>query len=265
METNRSESASTKPHRLAAKLPALLQQDITIHCPDTPQNETYIARVLGVDHINLKISLPRRLAGNGYLRESVPAIVNFVIGGTLYEAEGKYRADDRRTREFIIDGHIKPTTRRKFNRTKLQVRAGYAPVSNLRLSRGQLANLIWKSCRTLDISAGGVLLQMPFQPPAKAHFLLNLEIPGLDEPLFVFGQVQWGNGSDHDRSQYICGIKFVVKEMLDRHFSSRAVSELPALVLGFTRSKQKELDRLLSQKPGRIKQGDRHGSKQNVR
>jgi hypothetical protein len=261
MAPHRSASASVQPHRLAAKLPALLQQDITIHRPYPGHGETYIARVLAVDHIQLKISLPRRLAGNGYLRESAPVIVNFVIGDILYEAEGKYRADDRRTRELTIDGDITPTSRRRFNRTKIQIRTGYAPVSNLRLSRGQLANLNWKTCRTLDISAGGVLLQLPFQPPVKAHFLLNLEISGFEEPMFVFGQVQWGNGSDHDRSQYICGIRFVVKEMLDRHFSARAVSELPALVLGFTRNKQRELDRFLEQESsGRSTQGDKNGS-----
>jgi len=260
MDTHRRETAPTQPHRLAAKLPALLQQDVTIHRPDPGHGETYVARVLGVDYINLKISLPRRLAGNGYLRESAPVIVNFVIGDTLYEAEGRYNADDRRTRELVIDGNIAPTSRRRYGRTKSRIRTGYAPVSNLRLSRGQLANLSWKTCHTMDVSAGGVLLQMPFQPPVKAHFLLNLDIPGFDGPLFVFGQVQWGGVSDHDRSQYVCGIKFVVTEMLDRHFSTRAVSELPALVLGFTRNKQKELDRLLTRKPDRSKRGDKHGS-----
>ncbi len=265
METPRSETTVRQPHRLAAKLPALIQQDITIHRPGQPRGETYAARVLGVDNIRLKISLPRCISGNGYLRESTPVKANFVIGETLYEADAKYMADDRHTRELVVDGDIAPTTRRRFNRTRLQIQAGFAPVSNLRLSRGQLAHLSWKKCRTLDISAGGALLLIPFQPPVKAHFLLNLEIPGFGGPLFVFGQVQWGGTSDHDRTKYICGLRFVVRELLEKHFSPRAISELPALVLAFDKEKQKELDAFLAEHSGRSKKGDTDDAEQNCR
>lgn len=80
--------------------------------PGPIRGETFTARVSGVDHIHLQISLPRCIAGNGYLRESTPVIANYVIGKTLYEAHGKYCADHRRTRGVVIDGDIAPISNR---------------------------------------------------------------------------------------------------------------------------------------------------------
>lgn len=233
--------------------------------PDQAAGEVYTARVLNVDKINLKISLPRCLSGNGYLRESTPVVVNFVIGNTLYEAKGKYCADNRHVREVVIDGDIAPTTRRIHDRTELQIQATVVPVSNLRLSRGQFADLSWKRCHTMDISAGGALVQIPFQSPTRAHFLINLDIPGFDGPVFIFAQVQWGNTCDYDRTQYLCGLNFIVREDLEKHFSNRAVSELPGLMLTFDRKKQKELEAFLKARTGNAKQGDRDERQQDER
>lgn len=264
MDSNRPATASSI-HRLAAKLPALTQQEITMSCPGQATGETYSARVLSVDHINLKISLPRCLSGNGYLRESTPVVVNFVIGKTLYEAHGKYCADDRHIREVIIDGDIAPTSRRLHDRAAMQIQGAVVPVSNLRLSRGGFADLSWKKCRTMDISAGGALVQIPFQSPTKAHFLLNMDVPGFDGPLFIFAQVQWGNTCDYDQTQYLCGVNFIVREDLEKHFSKRAVSELPGLMLTFDRKKQTELDAFLKERAGVSKQGDTDDRQQDER
>ncbi len=262
---SRHPATESPVHRLAAKLPALVQQEISMHRPGTGSDGVYSARVLSVEHTRLKISLPRCVAGSGYLRETTSVVVHFVIGKTLYEAQGTYCADDRRIREVIIDGEIAPTTRRIYDRTAMQIQGAVVPVSNLRLSRGQFADMSWKRCRTLDISAGGALVQIPFQSPSRAHFLLNLDVPGFDGPLFVFAQVQWGNTCDYDRTQYLCGLNFIVREDLEKHFSKRAVGELPGLMLTFDREKQKELDMFLKERPGDSKQGDRDDRQQDER
>lgn len=251
--------------RLAARLPALVQHEITMRRPGGAADEVYSARVLSVNQINLKIGLPRCVSGSGYLRESTAVIVNFIIGDEFYEAQGKYCADDRHSREVIIDGDINPTSRRIHDRTALQIHGTVVPVSNVRLSRGQFADMSWKRCCALDISAGGALVQIPFQSPAMAHFLLNMDIPGFDGPLFIFAQVQWGNICDFDSSQYLCGVNFIVREDLEKHFSRQAISELPGLILTFDRKKQKELDEFLKERAGNAKQGDRDDRQQDER
>ena len=231
--------------RLADKLPALIQQDITVFCPNDDAGNVYAARVLAVDDLHLTISLPRRVAGQGYLRSSTPVVVNFIVGRSLYEVSGQYRADDDRSRELILSEDIVETNRRRFERRPITIQTGYVPISDLRLARGQLANLRWKQAITLDISAGGILLRIPFQPPSDAYFLLNLEVSSFDGPLFVFGQVRWFTLSDAGNKTYLCGIRFIPREELSRHFSRRAISELPSIMLPFDLRKQRELDEYL--------------------
>lgn len=238
-------------YRLAATLPALVQQDITIYCPRDHTRRVYTARVLTVEDLSLRVSLPRHVTGNGYLRTSAEIMVNFVIGGRLYEAPADYRADDQHSREVILVGDIVAATRRRFARIPLQMQAGYVPVSDLSLSRRQFANLRWKQCRTLDLSGGGILMQIPFQAPVNSYLLMNIEIPTFGGPQFIFGQVRWFGISDISRTLYLCGVKFIPMEKLESHFSGRALSDLPDILMQFDTKKQKELDAWLQARSGR--------------
>jgi hypothetical protein len=53
MDSNNPSTVSSTDH-LAAKLSALIQQDITVYCPGHNHSGTYTARVLEVDHTRLK-------------------------------------------------------------------------------------------------------------------------------------------------------------------------------------------------------------------
>lgn len=248
--------ASGGGSNLIALLPSLIQQDITLISPANESGIIYSARVLGVDGPRLRINLPRRIAGNGYLRSSKPVIINYVIDHQLFECHADYHAENEHMRELVINGKIECTTRRHHTRHQLHVHAGYTPVSHFSLLRKQFANLRWKKSNTLDLSAGGVLLHTPFQAPVKSYLLMNLEIPAFQAPLFVFGQVRWFSLSDINRKLYLCGIRFILREELSLHFSERVLSELPPIMLPFDKNKQSELDAYLTRLSGNRKQGD---------
>jgi hypothetical protein len=80
----------------------------------------------------------------------------------------------------------------------------------------------------------------------NSYLLVNLEIQSLQAPLFIFGQVRWFGICDLGKKLYSCGIMFIPREDLGRHFSTRALSELPPILQIFDRNKQKELDAYLS-------------------
>jgi hypothetical protein len=241
---------------VAAKLPALINREITLHYPHNKPGNVYLTRVLEVADTTMRVSVPRRIAGTGHLKGSAPVVLDFVIAGKLYECVAQFTATEKNVCQLSIQGEIKPTTRRHFSRLALQVDACYVPISDLRLARKQFANLPWKRSKSLDLSAGGVLIQIPFQAPMRSYLLLNLEIPNFQGPLFVFGQVRWGDVSDIDRRLYLCGIRFITREELKRHFSPRALSQLPPIMLPFTKEKQHELNAFLR---GRIGTKTRSG------
>lgn len=241
---------------LIAQLPALCKQDITLCCSGDESFEMYLARVLNVNETRLDISLPRGVAGKGFLRTSRPVTINFTIGDTLYEAPAEYRAENNRSRELVINGEIKSTSSRRYPRHPMQVLTGYVPVSDMRLSGGNFASLRWHKCMTVDLSAGGALLQIPVQAPINSTLLMNLEIPTFEGPLFVFGQVRWVGLGDTHRRLYLCGVRFLLREELSNHFSRRALSELPPIMLPFDKNKQQELDAHLNGQSGDKKQGE---------
>jgi len=256
MATAKSKTSQRSPADLIAQLPALIKQDITICCSADEPGEMYLARVLTVNDVRLDISLPRCLAGKGFLRMSQPVIINFMIGNTLYEVPAEYRAENNHTRELVICGNIKSASRRRYPRHQIQVLTGYVPVSDMRLSEGNFANFRWQKCMTVDLSAGGALLQIPIQAPVNSFLLMNLEIPTFEGPLFVFGQVRWFGLGDLHRRLYLCGVRFLLREELPNHFSRRTMSELPPIMLPFDKNKQKELDAHLRRQSGDKKQGE---------
>ncbi len=245
---------------MIAFLPSLIQQDVTIHCLDDGTTSIYAARVLEVNERCLRINLPRRLAGSGYLRSSRGVILIFVIGEQLFRCAADYQAEDNHKRELMITGDIEKTTRRFHTRYPLQMHIGYVPVSAMSLARGNFVNLRWKNSITLDLSAGGALLQIPFQAPINSYLLMNMEIPKFRGPFFVFGQVCWFGMSDFNRNHHLCGVRFILKEELSRHFSDHAISELPKIMLPFDKNMQKELDDYLGSQSGHRMQGENNDS-----
>lgn len=246
---------------LISNLPALAQQDILIRCFDDKIDNIYSARVLRVEDQRLRISLPRRLAGKGYLQSSRPVSIIFVLDRQLYTCSADYLADERHSRELVVKGVIKPTTRRSHLRHTMQINAVYVSISSFSLTRGQLSGMRWRKGRTLDLSAGGVLLQVPIQVPVDSYLLMNLEIPGFQGSFFVFGQVRWFGLGDTRQKLYLCGVKFLQSDDLARHFSKRALLDIPKMMLQFDKKMQKKLEAYLKTAAGHRKQGDENDDK----
>lgn len=245
MAATQSSTGKNSSRRMIEELPLLLNQEISVqrHPAD---GIVYTAKVVGVEGDRLQITLPRGLPDFGYLRETSPVTVTFVIDEVLYEASGKYLAEDKQHRELVIDERIVESNRRSARRLPLAIQTVYVPISDLSLTSGQLSNLKWRRCTTLDFSSGGLLLSIPVQAPANSYFLLNLEIDTFEGPLFVFGQVRWIGKSDGPKPEYNCGVQFIPSELLLHHFSKRAMTMMTPMLLGFTRKKQIELDQYLA-------------------
>ena len=240
-----------------SNLSLLTGSEITI-ISDPDDNEpsiTYSAKVIKVKELKMIITLPRRVAGHGYLRKSTQAVVNFIIDNILYEADAHYLADNNQTRELVITGEVRQTTRRYFVRLPFRVKAGYAPVSDFSIGQGRLAKITWKHASTLDISGGGLLIETRIQAPLRSYFIINLEIESFQDSLLLFGQVRWSGVSDLARHLYQCGVKFLPREEWRHHFSPNTISILPPIMKRFDGNKQNELDSFLRRNSGGSNKG----------
>lgn len=222
-------------------LPMLLNQDIRIinHCEIS--GRIYSTRVLAVEGNHLQVVLPRRISGHGFLRQSGAVTISFVYKGYFFDVAGRFLAAERGKPEVIVGDHIQKSNRRQHSRLPLQVKAGFAPVSELSISAQKLNRLIWKHGETIDISGGGIMIQTEVPVPMESFFLINLEIENFNGPLFIFGRVCWSSRQESNSGRFQCGIEFIPAEELSKHFSKRACSSLPTLMLSFDAAKQEEL------------------------
>ncbi|MFH1737613.1 MAG: PilZ domain-containing protein [bacterium] len=241
---------------LYSRTPSLIGADLTISLPDGAAGSIYNAKILAADEGRLKINLPRRIAGQGYLRESGAVIVNFIVDDTLYEALGEYHASDEKVRSITINGAILPATRRRYARLPLQITVDYAAVSDVTLTGGRLANVAWRQCRALDISGSGILIQTPVQAPIGSYLLINLQIDSFDGPVYAFGQVRWSGISDTGRRLFQCGVMFIAAEELSIHFSPAAMTAIPSIMRQFNRNTRDELDAFLIGLSGGLNKGE---------
>lgn len=242
---DRTEQVSRR-RRVIPSLMSLIKNDITLSLPSHGTGNVYHAQVQSVAGNCLSINLPRRVAGQGFLRTSSPVIVSFLVGEILYEVPGEYRAERARVCQIIITGEIKETTRRHFFRLPLEVKMGYVPVSDLSIKTGRLSSVIWKQGSTGDISGGGILIQTQLPAPIGSYLLLNLEIESFQGSLLVFGQVRWSRTSEADSNLYQCGVMFITREDLSAHFSQQALSALSPIMMQFDERKQRQLDAFLT-------------------
>jgi|GEM_PF-4761570 len=232
--------------RVMPNLISLIKNDITISLPSRGTGNVYHAQVQSVTGNCLAVNLPRRVAGQGFLRTSAPVIVSFIVGNILYEVPGEYHAEYARVCQIVITGEIKETTRRRFSRMPLEVKIGYVPVSDLSIKTGRLNNVGWKQGSACDISGGGILIQTQLPAPIGSYLLLNLEIESFQGSLLVFGQVRWSRTSEADSSLYQCGIMFITREDLPAHFSRQSLSVLSPIMMQFDERKQRQLDAFLT-------------------
>ncbi|MCK5126300.1 MAG: PilZ domain-containing protein [candidate division Zixibacteria bacterium] len=227
------------------ELPLLLQKDIEIRKADSHNDAVYTSKVLKIENNRLQITLPRCLPDFGYLRDSCGVVIAFVLENILFEAAAAFIADNNHQLEIVIDEQIVTANRRGNERLPLAIETVYVPISDLSLTSGQLSNLKWRRGQTFDVSGGGILLSIPMQAPINSYFLLNLDIDSFEGPLFVFSQLRWLEKSEAANSNYQCGFQFLNTEHLAEHFSKRALSGMPPLMLGFTRKKQMEFENYL--------------------
>lgn len=240
-----------------SNLPLLTGSEITI-ISDPNDNEpsmTYSAKVIKVKELKMIITLPRRMAGHGYLRKSTHGVINFIIDNILYEADAEYLADNNQTRELVITGKVRQTTRRYFKRLPLRIKTKYAPVSDFSIGQGRLAKITWKQVPVHDISGGGLLIETRIQAPVRSYFIMNLEIESFRDALLLFGQVRWSGVSDLSRNLYQCGVKFLPREEWRHHFSPNTISLLPVIMKRFDMNKQNELDSFLRRISGESDKG----------
>jgi hypothetical protein len=241
----------TTGERITLDIAALVATDITLQVPYEELGHVYHARILEIDGIRMVITPPLRTAGPGTIRSGGPVIVSFVMADALYETPAELDITDDGMAEIVITGAARRISRRRFARLPLEANVAYAVVTEDLLRAGDTSCLDWRPSSARDLSAGGILLQIAEPSAIGAYLLLDLAIESFCKLPPIVGQVRWTGTDDIARQTALCGVMFIVQEDFFRHFSRPALAQMPAVLGGFNRKKQNELEASLSGRSGR--------------
>ncbi len=161
---------------------------------------------------------------------SVKAQLKRTAGGRLY---------------LILGEKASPLSQRRFMRRPLAKRVRLATYPIVSSQTTELSHLRWMETTTIDLSSGGVLLEVSSALEPSVYLLLNIDLHPLDFPPLVLGVVRHRYQSDNVR--FRVGVEFIVKEAARRLFSSLERGALPASLFSYTRAYRQQLNSALSQ------------------
>jgi len=93
------------------------------------------------------------------------------------------------------------------------------------ISSTRLNRLRWIETRTVNISGGGVLVELPANLTEEYYMILNLTLSEVDFPHLILGQVRHCNSSPNNR--YNVGVEFVINETYKNSLPRTLIRNLP--------------------------------------
>ena len=222
---------------------------LTILIGEGPTIGQYVARVEEFVNHGIIISRPEFVAGHTLLRNSVPVIVQVAREDGMYEFDSQLRlhdSDDIGHSFLLPPRSVRRVQRRQFVRIELSMAVDYAPVSDDIIADGNLARLVWRHTRSVDISASGILIFVTEPIEIDSLVLLRMnDLAPTGTPHRVLSVVRRRlRRKDRD----LIGVEYILDHQLKNYAGPELLGHLPAEVHEFTEVQQDRLSSHLFEK-----------------
>jgi len=145
---------------------------------------------------------------------------------------------------FILDERVTPLSQRRFYRMALVSTVRMATYPLLARGTKDLGKLRWMETKSINISSGGLALEVPSVLDEDVHLLMNVELEDLPLPKMLIGRVRhcWPLDSLH----FQAGVEFVTRETACRLFPAATMRRLPASLFAYRGSDREQLNRVIT-------------------
>lgn len=202
----------------------------------------YAARVEEFLNDGIIISRPEFISGGTLLRKNVDVTVQVNCEDGVYEFDSHLRLheSDRSTHAFLRPPRsVRRVQRRQFVRLELSMPVDYAVLTSSALAGENPEPLQWVHTRSVDISAGGILIGVPEPVDEEALVVLRMsDLTPAGVPAMVVGIVR---RTDQKNERCVAGIEFLLSENLPLFIPESLLEVLPAQVREFTEGQQDRL------------------------
>jgi c-di-GMP-binding flagellar brake protein YcgR len=139
-----------------------------------------------------------------------------------------------------LAGKLFPVTNREFERIEadLGVRLTYFDDTSILTAR--LNKLKWIETRTINISGGGMLVEIPSNLTVDFYMILNLGLEGVDLPDLIVGSVRHSRPAMNNL--FHIGVEFITRECYQYKLPKSMVRNLPPKLFDFDNKARDDLD-----------------------
>jgi len=116
---------------------------------------------------------------------------------------------------------------------------------NASISSARLNKLKWLETKTVNISGGGMLVEIPANLSAEFYMIFHLVLAGFELPSLLLGRICHCNLGKNNR--YQTGVEFITREICRQKLPQVLVRNLPAKLFTYDCDNQKRLDSFLTQ------------------
>ncbi|MEW5924017.1 MAG: PilZ domain-containing protein [Candidatus Zixiibacteriota bacterium] len=145
---------------------------------------------------------------------------------------------------------IFPIVNRAFQRIDLEMDVNLACFDSANIAMVRLNRLRWFKTKTINLSAGGLLVELPLNLSEEYYMIVNLGIPEVDIPDLIVGRVRHCRpGRDN---HFYAGVEFVIREYCHDTVPKSMIRNLPEKLFAFDKKSRENLDKYLNEKYGHI-------------
>lgn len=207
----------------------------------------YVARIENIINGGIVITPPEFVDGSTRLRDNLDITVVVTRQDAAYEFSSRIKQRKAGTGEgfaFLTPPRsIRRVQRRQFVRIDLVSDVSYIVWQPGIDWTSETTDDAWRHSRTIDISAGGVLVRADETLQVDDLVVLRPALfAELGLPATVLGLCRRTTADDHGR---LAGLEFMARAELRRRFSSELLKKLPESILEFNAMAQDKLARHL--------------------
>jgi len=172
-------------------------------------------------------------------------VLQFPYRGEEISVKAQYRRSSGGRCYLVLDERVTPLSQRRFHRVAIVSTVRMATYPLLARGNRDIGKLRWIETTSINISSGGLAIEVPSILEEDVHLLMNVDMPELPLPKIMLGRVRhcWPLDTLHHQA----GVEFVTRETATRLFPPSTMRQLPASLFAYRGSDRERLNRVISQ------------------
>lgn len=223
-------------------LPSLVGREVTIFSEQFPGIPLY-SRVVLANNSTLMIDRSKSADRFDNLLNNQQVILQFSYRGEQVSITAVLKRKPNGSCSLLLGNKVLPLTPRKFHRYVMQCPTRLAALQAVASSMKGLSQLRWMETETINLSCGGLMLDMNCLFRSDTMLLINVEAQEFCIPKLMVAQVRHYHQARD--GHFKIGIEFLMKKESQICLKGSAISDLPSTVFEYDFDVRFEIDRKL--------------------